>query len=191
MCVRWSVYKKTQTNTRRHRLHNTPMLRRWQARMKHSQAAEGIDAAAWDICGIRRLTLPFSIYGCILPAWDAVRGRGTGSIDPTRPQEGSELMWFGSTYRKWVPPRGFFHISWWNCHKVPAWSKKHRLEHFFFFFLLRMEILHFKILKVLGCQLFYVLHGCLTYPDTEICPHLEKGIYISLFSLFYIYILGD
>lgn len=83
------------------------------------------------------------------------RGREGGrSIDPTRPQEGSEPMWFGSTYRKWVPPRAFFHISRWNCHKVPAWSKKHRLEHFFFFFPLRIEILCFKILKVVGCQLF-------------------------------------
>lgn len=151
MCKVACLQKKTkQTNTQRHRLHNAPILRRWQARMKHSQAAEGIDAAAWDICGIRRLTLPFSIYGCILPAWDVVGGGRVGgvrSIDPTRPQEGSEPMWFGSTYRKWVPPRGFFHISRWNCHKVPAWSKKTQAGTFFFFFPLRIEILRFKILK--------------------------------------------
>lgn len=89
--------KTTKQNTRRHRLHNAPILRRRQARMKHSQAAEGIDAAAWDICGIRRLTLPFSIYSCILPAWDVVGGGvGEGDYwsDTSAGRQRADVIWF-------------------------------------------------------------------------------------------------
>lgn len=40
-------------------------------------------------------------------------------------------MWFGSTYRKWVLPRGFFHISQWNGHKGPACSENGDYPFFF------------------------------------------------------------
>lgn len=48
--------------------------------------------AVWHIC---QQILLVSIHSCILPAWDVVGGGGY--IDQTRPQGGSELIWFGST----------------------------------------------------------------------------------------------
>lgn len=51
---------------------------------------------------------------------------------------------------------------------------------FFLFSAKNRNFLRSKILKVVGCQLFNVLHGCLTcqtecftYPDVGICPHVD------------------